>query len=204
MDETKEKKPPLDREEFKLLSVNEHTFSENPTGFLKNYKSPDAIARQYNNRIKYRTTNAIIETARMCEKLHDDQLEKIFTDDRIEELFKITERALDVAGWNPDQTKIEFRRSDIKGPHELSLEKHLKRLMKHFMPQRLIKPHEELKEKYITPSAVNTNLLVLNGRLGLALSKNEDMRAFIEKKGLTKELEHFEQKVKNDFLTPLQ
>jgi hypothetical protein len=204
MDETKEKKPPLDREEFKLLSRNEHKFIENPTGLLKNYKSPDAMARQFNNLIKYRTTNAIIETAWMCEKLHDDQLKKIFTDDRIHELFKITETALDVAAWEPDQTKIEFRRTDIKDPHELSLEKHLKVLMEHYMPKKLIKPHEELREKYITPSAVNVDLMILNGRLGLALQKNEDMRSFIEKKGLTKEVEQFTQKVRNDVLTSLE
>jgi hypothetical protein len=76
--------------------------------------------------------------------------------------------------------------------------------MEHYMPKKLIKPHEELREKYITPSAVNVDLMILNGRLGLALQKNEDMRSFIEKKGLTKELEQFTQKVRNDVLTSLE
>jgi len=199
-----EKEPPLTHEEFKMLTENERLFVMNPTDLLKNYKSCDAMKRQYNYSIKHRTINAIREIAWLCNLLSEDRLKKIFSDDQIEDLFKITEKALGVAAWGPDQTKIEFRRTDIKDPHELSLENHLKVLMEHYMPKKLIKPHEELREKYITPSAVNVDLMILNGRLGLALQKNEDMRSFIEKKGLTKELEQFTQKVRNDVLTSLE
>jgi hypothetical protein len=195
-----DKESPLTHADFKMLTENECLFVDDPADLLKKYKSSAAMKRQYNYTITHRTINAIKETAWLCDKLHDDQLRKIFSDDCIEDLFKITEKALDVAAWEPDQKKTEFRRSDIKSPHELSLDKHLKVLMEHYMPQKLIKPHEELREKYITPSAVNVNLLVLNGRLGAAFSKNEDMRAFIEKKGLTKELEQFEQTVINGAL----
>jgi hypothetical protein len=194
-----------DDQRYKLLSEGERKFLEIPESELDiHYKRPDLAKKQFLLKIKWRAKNAIKEIYWLCDKLPDDRLKKIFSDDRIEDLFKITEKALDVAAWEPDQTKIEFRRTDIKDPHELSLEKHLKVLMEHYMPQKLIKPHEELIEKYITPSAVNVDLMVLNGRLGLEIRKNEDMRSFIEKKGLTKELEQFKQKVRNDVLTSLE
>lgn len=102
-----DKETPLDREEFKNLTKNERQFIENPETFLKKYTSPDAMARQYNSRIRYRSINAIQDLLLIIEKLHEKQLQKIFTDQYIEDLFTITSKALEIADWRYSATLNE-------------------------------------------------------------------------------------------------
>lgn len=204
MDETKKKKPPLDREEFKLLSGNERKFIENPTELLKNYKSPDAMARQYNNQIKYRTTNAIIETAQICEKLPSDRLQKIFSDERLEDLLKITETALNAANWRTFESfefllKIEGGDIPDKYIPELvkaqkrkdRLEDFVKNLMPHYLYGSEIRSFEELMEEYKGFSEISSKMLKLESEIGKCLRKSYSLSEFIKYKGLEGEFESY-------------
>ena len=88
-----DKKTPFDREEFKLITKNERQFIKSPKDFLGKYADPNAMSRQYNNRIKYRSINAVNDLLFISEKLPEKRLQKIFTDDQIEQLFKVTLKA---------------------------------------------------------------------------------------------------------------
>jgi hypothetical protein len=206
MDETKEKKPPLDREEFKLLSGNERKFIENPTDLLKDYKSPDAMARQYNNRIKYRVINAIIEIAWLCDKLPEDRIEKIFSDDRIEDIFKITEKALDVADWklsasleilerieDKDTSYEYYKEVNEESKRSKVLEEHVKNLMPHYLPAREITALEEMMKKHINVfSGASYEISKLNSEISDCLRKSNSLSEFIKEKGLEREFETYQ------------
>lgn len=208
MAEAKEKKPPLDREEFKLLSVNERRFIENPTDLLKDHKSPDAMARQYNNRIKYRAINAITEVASLCAKLPEDRLKKILTDDRIIDIIKIFEKALGVADWKLSASlnileKIEDKSASMDYYMEVIeeskrvdiLKKCIKNLMPHCLRASEITSFEELIKKYNGFLGVLNEISTLNTKYYDCLSKTAPLTDFIKYKGLEKELESFQKKL---------
>lgn len=101
-----DKESPLNRDEFKIITPNERSFIENPKEFVNRYKNPDAMARQYNNRIKYRSINAILDLLFITENLSDDQNQKIFNDDLIDNLFGITLKAIKISKWIPSDDAV--------------------------------------------------------------------------------------------------
>lgn len=101
-------KEPLERQQFKLLPPSERKYVELSFGKSEEY-NPNTVL-QYNNRIKYRAINAIKEIAWLCDNLPKDQLKKIFSDDRIEELFKINKKALEVTARNPVDFPFELKK----------------------------------------------------------------------------------------------
>lgn len=99
-------KKPTERQQYKLLPPSEKDFVEFSYDKSKEY-NPNTIL-QYNNRIKYRVTNAITEIAWLCEKLPKEQLKKVFSDEQIEDLLKITEKALKINGKIPQETHLKL------------------------------------------------------------------------------------------------
>ncbi len=194
-----EKESPLDREEFKLITPNERKFIENPTDFIKEYKSPDAMSRQYNNRIKYRAINAIRELAWLCDKLAENQLNKIFSEEHIRDIFKILDKALLIAAKRkPEIKKIAWHREEgiveedtlVSTLPTDELQTCMKKWMQYIMPADHQEAHEALKKEYFNnPMILKKKLDDLNIRIGTCLQENKKLVEFIEEKGLKKEYE---------------
>lgn len=205
MNETKIK----DDQRYKLLSEGERRFIEIPESELGvHYKRPDLAKKQFLLKIRYRTVNAIKEILWLCDKLPENQLKKIFTDNHIEELFKISEKALDAADWKLSASlkileKIEDKSTPMEYYDEFReeskrkaiLEKYVKNLMPHYLPAREITSFEELMKKYNNFSGISYEISKLNSEFHDCLSKSTPLSEFIKYKGLEKEFESYQSKL---------
>lgn len=144
----------MNRNEFKFLTPNERQFIEKNEDLLKKYKNPEAMARQYNNRIKYRTINAIFDLSFVVKKLPEEQLQKIFSNELFKELFTITEKAVSIAfDRKPVKKQLITENSELidswvtDTPQHLLIP-HMKQLMEFRMDEHDLQAHQSLKEKY--------------------------------------------------------
>ena len=201
MNETKIK----DDQRYKLLSEGERRFIEIPESELGvHYKRPDLAKKQFLLKIRYRTVNAIKEIVWLCDKLPENQLKKIFTDNHIEELFKISEKALDAADWKLSASikileKIEDKSTPMEYYDEFReeskrkaiLEKYVKNLMPHYLPAREITSFEELMKKYNNFSGISYEISKLNSEFHDCLRESNSLSEFIKEKGLEKDFETY-------------
>lgn len=198
-----------DDQRYKLLSEGERRFLEIPESELEvHYKRPDLAKKQFLLKIKYRAINAIKEIVWLCDKLHENQLKKIFTDDRIEELFKISEKALGVADWKVSvslniREKLEDKSRSTDYFHELSeelkrrdvLKNYVTNLMPHYLSASEITSFEELMKKYNSFPGISYEISRLNSEFHDCLSKSTPLSEFIKYKGLEKEFESYQSKL---------
>lgn len=201
MNETKIK----DDQRYKLLSEGERRFIEIPESELGvHYKRPDLAKKQFLLKIRYRTVNAIKEILWLCDKLPENKLKKIFTDNHIEELFKISEKALDAADWKLSASlkileKIEDKSTPMEYYDEFReeskrkaiLEKYVKNLMPHYLPAREITSFEELMKKYNNFSGISYEISKLNSEFHDCLRESNSLSEFIKEKGLEKDFETY-------------
>lgn len=195
-----------DDQRYKLLSEGERRFLEIPESELETcYKRPDLAKKQFLLKIKHRAINALKEIAWLCDKLHENQLKKIFSDDRIIELFKINEKALDVADWRLSAShkileKIEDESTTMDYYNEVHeeqkrkdiLEKYVKNLMPHYLSASEITTFEELMKKHNSFSGISCEISRLNSEFHDCLSKSTPLSEFIKYKGLEKEFESYQ------------
>lgn len=87
-------------QQYMLLSGGEREYVEMTEEQInEKYKRPDLARRQFSIRIKHRAINAIAEIAWLCDKLPEDELKKIFSNESVESTFKIQEKALAVSEY---------------------------------------------------------------------------------------------------------
>lgn len=208
------KKAPSDRKEFKLITSNEHEYIQDPAKFIRShqYKNPDAIMRQFNARIRYRSINAVRDLLFITENLPTEQLFKIFADDtRIIELFKITEKALDVASWKPYRpdtgarhsgpTKIFADVEQMRLPQAnrvVALDDHLEQLIIHLFDKDDLDDHNELKKEFESPSELHHEMFMLKNELREQSDEIGRLKNFLKVRNLKEE---YEAEVKSDKVT---
>ncbi len=132
---------PAEKQQFKLLPPSEREYVELSSEKSKEYNKNTIL--QYNNRIRYRAVNAIKETAWLCDKLPEDQLMKIFTDELLDDIYKISEKASNI-----QEIKISG-----------SLISHVQNLRKIYTTPADLEAEERLKKKYGSLDIVERKLV---------------------------------------------
>lgn len=185
---------------YKLLSEGERRFLELPESELEaHYKRPDLAKKQFLLKIKYRATNAIKEIAWLCDKLPQDQLKKIVSDDRIMDLFKITEKTLDVADWkvqDKDMLKGNLNKAVEESSqraviHRDVLEAHVKKLMPHYLSASELSAFKDLMINNKWFIDISSERSRLYSDITMCLRRSNLQSEFIKSKGLERDFESY-------------
>lgn len=162
---------------YKLLSDGERKFLKIPESELElHYKRPDLAKKQFLLKIKHRAINAIKELADLCDKLPEEEMRKIVTEDGIKDIFKISEKALEIAGEN--------------FIHNKELYDFLKSTTKHYFSDDEMRSINGLElmyakhEKHTIPSKIFRDLMLFQREFYEHVREIDALTKFMEKNGL--------------------
>ncbi len=164
---------PQERQQFKLLTPREQEYASSRNEKVYNQNT----VWQYDSRIRYRVVNAIEEIACLCDTLPEKQLRKIFSNARVMDLLKITEKSLDVI--DPDE--------EVKQ----NLSNHVTNLMSHYLPVSELTALEELMKEYNSFLMISNEISSLKSKFNFCLCEPPNSDLFLSYKRLEKELENY-------------
>jgi hypothetical protein len=162
--------------------------------------------QQMLTRIRRFGYDAVEDLLYLIEQLPEDELKKIFSDDRtIIELIKIIEMSIDAADWRTLESLKNLMKLDGKSltddyasevvkeqKRKDILEAHVKNLMPHYLYSSEIRSFEELMAEYKGFSEISSKISKLESEIANCLRKTNPLSEFIKFKGLEEEFESYQ------------
>jgi hypothetical protein len=169
--------------------------------------------QQMLTRIRRFGYDAIEDLLYLIEQLPEDELKKIFSDERINELFKITEKTLDVADWkvtNPHKINEKLSGNEIPTQDDIEeLKNYPNKVVEELTRKNVLMPHvmillshclsaselaafEDLMKKHNGYIGIYEDISKLDSEIAKCLRKSNSLSEFIKTKGLEGEFESYQ------------